>query len=338
MTNGAHVEAVQSESVPSLAKDGGTSRPASGVSVEQPVEAAPFITDVNLYDVLVAIARADSEMDPERHKDGYWHPSSFSKCDRAMVMEHAGRNPNKHSDETVLLFWIGHVIHDAVQKATTKNMPGIIWHEIAVEDETFKVRGHMDSLRMVRMPDDSFEVMFEVYEYKSVRTNAFNFKMPYQSHVLQVALYLTFPVRCPKIAVANAADLSTGGAPHGPACDVCGGSGVLPLPRRGRIAYIGKEDGMIKTYTVRNDPELREQVYAKLRSLEQQYQTFVATGVLPDKLSKVQTFIKGEPQVYVRGNSKKGIKVGDPKLEDDHRTYNCDYKGQGVCCADKEGK
>lgn len=323
---GAHVEAVGTGAVPGTE---GT-EPVSAAASQQPVEAAPADpTIINLYDVLVAVARADLHDYPGVKPN--WYPSSFGKCDRAAVLERSGRKKNPTSDESALFFWIGNVIHDAIQKAVSAKLPGVVWHEVPVKDDTFHISGKMDTLRLVKLPDDSYEVLFEVYEYKSVRTNAFHFKMPFESHVLQVALYLTFPARCPVSGVTGM------GALHDPSCGACGGRGVLPLPRRGRIAYIGKEDGMIKAFTVTNSPELREEVYKKLRSLEQQYQAFRKDGTMPDKLGKVPKMIKGVEQFYKVGNKKRGVKKGDPMLTDDHRTYNCDYKGQGVCCADKDG-
>lgn len=347
--SGAHVEAVDSvtETVVPLAGTG------VGESVEQPVEAAPVVevsvdsaggqvipaalatpadpTEINLKQVLIDIAR--SELSDYPGPKTNWSPSAFAKCDRAMILEHSGRKKNRTTDETALFFWIGHIIHDAVQLAVSKRLPGVIWHELAVKDDKFHVSGKIDSMRLVRMPDGTYEPFFEVYEYKGVRTRAFDFTLPQDSHVLQVAIYLTFPAACPNEV--------KGMLPKAGLCSICGCTGhhgSLPLPIRGRLAYIGKEDGRIETFTIKNTPELQAAVKAKLLSLQEQYEKFMKTGEMPPKLAKKQVKIKGVPQVYKRGNAKTGVKVGDPKLEDDHRTYNCDYKGQGVCCADKEEK
>lgn len=326
---GRHVEAVQSgtgnaESADSAGYGGNAVTPEP---VQQLVEDTPDLTLVNLYDVMVAIARADLHEYPGPKPN--WYPSSFGKCDRAAVLERAGRTKNRTSDASALFYWIGNVIHKAVQTAIAKRLPGVVWDEVAVKDEEYHISGKMDNLRMLRMPDESFEVLFEVYEYKTVRTNAFNFKMPYDSHVLQCAIYLTFRARCPDPKRVH-------GLGEGRVCDVCDGSGSLPLPRRARIAYIGKEDGRTETYTITNSPELRAKVKSKILSLTEQLEKYQKTGEMPPKLPKVQIKVKGVPQVYKRANKKTGVKVGDPKVEDDHRTYNCDYKGQGICCADKE--
>jgi hypothetical protein len=293
-------------------------RPTEDTDPATPVDP----TEINLKQVLIDIARSELHDYPGPKTN--WSPSAFAKCDRAMILEHSGRKKNPTTDETALFFWIGHILHDAVQLAIAKRLPGVIWHEIAVRDDTYHVSGKLDSLRLVKMPDGTYEPFFEVYEYKGVRTRAFDFTLPQDAHVLQVAIYLTFRAPCP-----------SGRVSHG-ACDICDGSGMLPLPVRGRLAYIGKEDGRIETFTIRNTPELQAAVKAKLLSLQEQYDKFMATGEMPPKLAKKQVKIKGVPQVYKRANAKTGVKVGDPKLEDDHRTYNCDYKGQGVCCADKE--
>lgn len=301
---------------------------------EQPVEAPPaYDAPINLKEVLISIARSELHDYPGPKTN--WSPSAFAKCDRAMILEHSGRKKNPITDQTALFFWMGHIIHDAVQKAVATRLPGVVWHEVPVWDQVFHVSGKLDTLRMVRMPDGSLEVFFEVYEYKGVRTRAFDFDLPQDAHVLQVAIYLTFPAPCPTIEFDRFHKVTK---PHsaGTGCDVCGGAGVLPLPRRARIAYIGKEDGRIETYTVDNTTVLQEAVKAKLLSLQEQYDVFIRTGVMPEKLPKKQVRIKGVPQVYKRANKKTGVKVGDPKVEDDHRTYNCDYKGQGVCCADKD--
>lgn len=322
MTDKGHVEAVQEAEIATA------SVPAEAEQGEQLVED----TLINLYDVLIAVARADIHPDRPGPRTN-WSPSAFGKCDRAMILEHAGVKKNPVTDATALFFWIGHVIHDAVQKAVSARLPGQSWHELVVKSEKYHVSGKLDTLRMVRAKDGGTEVVFDVFEYKSVRTAAFNFPLPQAAHVLQVALYLTFPVACPmKVHFAQGGLLAT--AEHANECDACSGSGMLPLPRIGRIAYIGKEDGKIETYTVRQSPELQAEVKKKLRSLDFQFNVFMKTGVMPDKLAKKQIKVKGELQFYKK--SGKWGKAGDPKMEDDYRTFNCDYKGSGKCCADKE--
>ena len=266
---------------------------------------------MSLANLITQIARAGRKEKAEGPAP-HWYPSSMGKCPRAVVLSHAGVEGNPIDDETARLFWIGDQFHASVQKSVGDMLPGKVFHEVRLRDEEYKVSGRIDTLRLDEAGD------WEVYEYKTVRTRAFEYALPQPAHILQVAIYLTFRADCPEHQETD--------------CPLCGGDGFLPLPKRARIAYVGKEDGRLAEFVVETSQGLQDAVKAKLVELESLYQKYLSDGTLPPPLPKQPLMVKGVPQAYVK--SGKWGKAGDPKMVPDYRTMWCEYRGTGRCCGD----
>jgi hypothetical protein len=256
----------------------------------------------------------------------YFWPSSLGRCERRVILERAGVRGNPLDDDTALFFWIGNVIHDAVQKGIAKRLPGKVWTEVSIRDEEYKISGRVDNLRLVEEDGE-----WVVYEYKTVRTDAFRWNLLKPDHILQVGIYLTFLIDCP---------VCMGYESMKPRCITCQNTGRLTvLASRGKLAYIGKEDGRVEVFEIVADEALRTAVKEKLKHLEQLYIGYVASSgaILPPKLSKEPILDKkGIPEIYKKSSTKFGHKKGDPKLKEDWRVRNCPYLGSGRCCGDRE--
>lgn len=278
----------------------------------------------SLKRILIEIARGEERED--RQHD-YFYPSSLGQCERRVILEHAGVPGKPMTDQDALFFWIGNVIHDAVQKAISLKLPGQVWNEVHVRDETYKVSGRLDTLRWERK-----DGVWRVYEYKSQRTDAFRFNLPKSDHILQVGIYCTFKIDCP--VCVTYVDHDRVAALPDIECELCKGTSYVGPATAGKLAYIGKEDGRIETFDIVPDEELRAAVKQKLMRLQTLSEMYTANESLPDKLPKQQVVVKGVPQFYVRGSKKFGAKPGDPKVKDDYRVKNCPYLGSGKCCGD----
>lgn len=285
---------------------------------------------MSLADHLNAIARDGRTPNEEREN---WYPSDIGNCDRKTVLHHAGI-PYDLSDETVRVFWLGDVIHEAVQRGMSRRFPGDIWHEVEVRDATYRFSGRIDSLHRfsVVLPGDGLEV----FEYKSIKTLAFAHELPKKDNVLQSRSYLIWPPTCP--ACCRAHD-HTEPFPHSdkhcdPAgCDICGFTGKLRVPTQTRLFYISK-DGHERPaeFVISADSVESEKIKAMLLDLEAAFQRYLSTGELPPPLPQVPSKIKGVAQTYVKTGP--WGKAGDPKLVDDWHLNYCDYRGTGLCCAE----
>lgn len=193
----------------------------------------------------------------EYHEPGWWYPSQLSFCDRSAILAHAGLEQAPKDDRTLRVFWMGNIIHKAMQDL---NPFKVIGHELRVRDPQYKVSGRLDTLSVA--PDDAVEVQ----EYKSISSRAFSFgDLPKDDHVLQLAVYLTFPAE-----------------------------GQEKRPDRGRLVYVSKDDLLIKEYLVTLTPEREQQVKERLLQLEAKYQIFLEKGYLPPPLSQQEKVVKGK--------------------------------------------
>lgn len=286
-----------------------------------------LLSETSLKRILIEVAR--ERVTPEHDTpSGYFHPTAMSKCERRVILEHAGVEGNPMSDETALFFWIGNVIHDAVQEGIAKKLSGTVWNEVHMRDETYKVSGRLDTLRLMLVGGE----WYVVYEYKSQRTDAFNYKMPKPDHVLQVLIYCVFPLDCPACSVYE--EWPSRKREWSPTCAICKGSGLVGPAKMGKLAYIGKEDGRLEVFDITPDNDLKVAVKQKLMRLQVLAEDYAKRRVLPDPLPQEPiTDKKGVPQFYVKSSTKFGFKAGDPKMKDDYRVKNCPYEGRG-CCGD----
>lgn len=290
----------------------------------------------SLKRILIEIAREREDRHPIASAQAYFHPSAMGKCERRVILEHAGVQGKGLTDDDVMFFWLGDIIHDAVQLGIAKKMGEQTWNEVHFSDETYKVSGRLDTLRLVL--DDG---EFGVYEYKTMRTDAFRYKLPKPEHILQVIMYMIFPLDCPVCSVYDKNEDYSARIPRewSTTCVFCQGTGLVGPAKWGKIAYVGKEDGRMEVYEIAIDDEMVAAVKQKLMRLQMLAEDYDARGALPDKLPKEPiTDKKGVPQVYVKSSTKFGFKKGDPKMKDDYRVQNCPYLGSGRCCGDKNAK
>lgn len=282
------------------------------------------LDEKSLRRILIDVAREREERGPAKPQD-YFHPSAMGQCERRVILSHFGVEGLPMSDDDALFFWIGNIIHEAVQKGVSKRMGGTVWNEVRFRDETYKISGRLDTLRLTQEDE-----VWSVWEYKTVRTDAFRFNLPKPDAILQVLIYTIFPLDCPECL---------GYEVMKPKCDVCTNVGLVGPADFGKLAYIGKEDGRLEVYDIQPDEALKAAVKQKLMRLQMLADDYGKRGVLPDKLPKEHlTDKKGVPQFYVKSSTKFGFKAGDPKLKDDWRVQNCPYLGSGQCCGDKETK
>jgi hypothetical protein len=236
------------------------------------------------------------------------------------------------SDETYRLFWLGNLVHKAVQDGLGDSK---YLHEVPIKGTVTglyrgqgtvplvaPVSGRIDTLKLGPPFDSTDE---EIIELKTVRSKAFDYPLPQPAHVLQVQCYLRWPVVCPLCA---GSPWGMGGAKP---CLTCLGRGFFE-PQQARIVYIAKDGDKLGEYIVQRNQQLIDQIDDHLLRLEDAYQRYLQTGELPQALAKVPFKKKGVIVRYVK--SGKWGKKGDPKLVDDHRTLYCDYRGTGVCCGD----
>lgn len=177
----------------------------------------------------------------------------MGQCDRRAVLERAGVEGKPLDDETLRKFWIGEVLHSAIQKVMSEDSEaGVLGHEVPVRDEEYRVSGRADTLSRTGEG-------VEVIEYKTIDSKAYRYgDLPYGSHIQQVAHYLTFP------------------SEYG-------------LPVRARIAYIGKQDGRIEEFMVEADDDLRDAVRTNLVRLQDLLEKYRSAGEMPPPLEAPKT-------------------------------------------------
>lgn len=246
------------------------------------------------------------------HDPGYWWPSQIGFCDRSAVLQHAGVEAMPMDSLSLRRFYLGEAIHTALQKA---NPYAVVGHELRVRNEEYKVSGRLDSLSYAE------DNILEVQEYKSINSRAFSYQdLPKEAHVDQLSVYLMWPATCPakwhnKEEQGTLLEMDLG-------CELCSGSahepaGKLPLPKRGRLIYISKDDLRVEEFLVTLTKEREDRVKSKFLHLEELYQQYLKDGTLPPPLPLVEKTVKGTT-----------------KLEMAWQTRYCSYAGTGRCCAD----
>lgn len=172
-----------------------------------------------------------NELLPVIPEDGMHRGSNAGKCLRAIAYTHSGTSET--DPMTVADFWrmyLGSVVHEALQEALPKVMPGAI-NEVPV---SFKPLGISGSMRIDIMDPVDDDETYETVEVKTI--NGYGYKMqatsfrgppqgPRSSHVMQAALgalaaeaagykvagcrvvYLSLELLAPKLAV----DVGLGG-------------------------------------------------------------------------------------------------------------------------------
>lgn len=236
----------------------------------------------------------------------YWYPSSLGGCERKAVLRHAGVVGNPIDIRGLRKMWMGEQLHGKFQEVL-ENTPGVqlIGHELRVRDDEFHVSGKIDSLLQT-------DQGLEVWEYKSIASGSFRYAdLPKPEHVLQLAVYLTFPASRP----LGRFDIDSDGNQL---------YELMPVPDRGVIIYWSKDDGLIEEHRITATPELRSNVKETLRRLEAHYQAYLKDNLLPPVLPMQQVLREdGTPFFYV--------KTGEPKMVHDwhcvskNGTNPCEY-------------
>lgn len=233
--------------------------------------------------------RLREEEENDSHVDeGYWYPSQLGFCDRSAVLQHAGVEEIPHDDRTLRVFYTGRIVHQAIQDLHPWEVVG---HELRVRNEEYKVSGKIDSL--ARLPDGTLEVQ----EFKTMNSRSFSYAdLPKKEHLYQIGVYLLWPS----------------------SYEVEPGVWTFhPVPDRGRLVYISKDDLRVEEYIVTIGPELEGQIKNKLVSLENAYQKYLVDGSLPTPLMPVEKVSRGKK-----------------KIEMAWQTRYCGFRGSGKCCGD----
>src|SRR5258708_36441870 len=108
------------------------------------------------------------------HASESWHPSMFGKCDAEAILKREGVIPNPFSDETLRKFWMGNLIHAALQEAAPFEVLGLEKTTI-IKDDDYHISGRTDGLVI----NDG---VVEVLEFKSTKDTRY---IPKDEHILQ---------------------------------------------------------------------------------------------------------------------------------------------------------
>lgn len=267
-----------------------------------------------IQEILAKKLREANDAEKAAHTpSGYWNPSELGFCDRSSVLKHAGVEPNPFDDASLRNFWLGNLIHGSVQgQINSDSSSGIvlIGHELPYRDESLRVSGRLDTY----LVNDGVR---ESVEFKSAAVTKFQYgELPEPRNIFQVACSLKFRAKCPD----DKGDLPIQGEWLPLHCNPCGGTipgphNLLPLPERGRLVYISKNDGKIEEFIITLTDRLSSQVEEEFLRLERLYQRYLADKMLPEPLPLV---------------TKKG------KTAPDWRTRYCNFAGKG-CCGDEQG-
>ncbi len=132
----------------------------------------------------------------ERVKNGQapmFHPSSISKCSRAIVYEMLGYPPEPRPASFIRIFRNGDSMHERYQ-AWFKDMGILVATEVAVEDEDLRISGRVDAILDIGLIDPSLGGGNAVAELKSAKAKNFYYmkktSTPSQTYIEQICLYL----------------------------------------------------------------------------------------------------------------------------------------------------
>lgn len=254
-----------------------------------------------IQDSLARHLKERREKDQRTGEQPAWYPSTIGYgCDRKAVLNRAGVEENPLEATTLRKFWMGEAVHEALQALVEEALEHeegfkFLGNELQVRDDRWKIAGRVDTL--VEIDGD-----IEVWEYKSISSQAFRFGLPREDHILQIGIYMAFP------ASPKTKDLHVALFRH-------------PLPKRARLIYWSKDDAKIQEYVITPEYQfedgelLTDRIFRTIRRLEEAYALYMKDGTLPDPLP-VMTVEKG-------------------KEKEDWRVKYCGYRGTGKCCGDE---
>ena len=115
-------------------------------------------------------------------KVGVHHPSALGGCTRARYYDRLGIAPKPRKPvEQLVMFEVGHAIHDRWQKILQKMFPGFEAELLAVDEELF-MAGHCDGV---------FRIKDWILEIKTVGDSSFRrLRSPKKDHVEQAHCYM----------------------------------------------------------------------------------------------------------------------------------------------------
>lgn len=128
----------------------------------------------------------------DRLPDGRYHPSSMFLCDRKVMYEIRGTPVTNPVDaKSKRRFYIGHRLHEAVQRAVelTEDVTAF-WPEFELDYEGENIKGAGDGLVFMADPggDPSDEEVY-ILEIKSTKKIAVKFGLPKEEHKKQARTY-----------------------------------------------------------------------------------------------------------------------------------------------------
>jgi CRISPR/Cas system-associated exonuclease Cas4 (RecB family) len=137
--------------------------------------------DFNVKDFIEA-ALVSRQRKPWARKEGVYHPSSIKGCKRSLYYDRLSEPPvPRFPVNTLLLFLLGHSLHDGIQGLIKEHDPTFIY-EIQGEVEDMHISGHCDGV---------FPLQDWVLEIKTVGDASFKtLARPKEDHVWQVHCYM----------------------------------------------------------------------------------------------------------------------------------------------------
>ena len=143
------------------------------------------MTGKTKFSVAEAVDAYIASVTEAREPDGKWHPSSMFGCVRQAIYHVRGTPITEDTDKiTKRRFYIGHRLHEAVQRAL-EGAAGVeeCYSEFEIDVESANVVGHGDTL--VKLKDGRWILV----EVKSIKKMGMKFGLPKPDHVSQVKVY-----------------------------------------------------------------------------------------------------------------------------------------------------
>lgn len=220
------------------------------------------------FSVVSSVDRYVESKRKDRQPDGWWHPSSYSLCDRRATYDFRGTPQSNPPDERLYrVFEVGHEFHRFVQHAIAVDAEVLaFWPEVKAEHPILRIGGHTDGLVLLHgtyedhdgLVTFSDDAVLEALELKSINSMAFKYKdLPKHDHVVQNFSYME------SVRDYGGVIEDEDGQPIGR---------IEPLGnklRRGRIVYVSKDDLQVEESIVYWTAAKSQELRAKLLGLRQ---------------------------------------------------------------------
>lgn len=137
------------------------------------------------FSIKAALDKYIDSVTDEREPDGRWHPSSMFLCNRQAIYQVRGTERSEELDDaSKRRFYIGHRLHEAVQRAVEWS-PAIkhFYPEFIIDIPELNIKGAGDGL--IEFWDGTFVVL----EVKSIKKMGVRFGLPKDQHKKQAKVY-----------------------------------------------------------------------------------------------------------------------------------------------------